>query len=79
MCQAAAGHGATAHVVMIAGGPITRVEAMKMPQIIDEVKADLIHVGVTEPRIEVRSFDDVLQFEAAVPAYLLKLHGRSGS
>ena len=50
-----------------------------MPQIIDEVKADLMHVGVTEPRIEVRSFDDVLQFEAAVPAYLLKLHGRSGS
>ncbi len=48
-----------------------------MPQIINEVKADLMHVGIPNPEIEVCCFDDVLQFEAAVPTYLLKLHGSS--
>ena len=73
MCQG--GADATAYVVLIEGGPVTRVEALEMPSIIAEVRQDLSKIGVTNPAIQVMSFKTVTEFETMVPRLLVEIHG----
>ena len=64
-----------AYVVLIEGGPVTRVEALEMPSIIAEVTQDLSKIGVTNPDIQVLSFKSVTDFESMVPKLLVQIHG----
>ena len=73
VCQG--GADATAYVVLIEGGPVTRVEALEMPSIIAEVRQDLSKIGVTNPAIQVMSFKTVTEFETMVPRLLVEIHG----
>jgi hypothetical protein len=54
--------GATAILVQLEGGPITRVEARIMEQLIAQAKSDLVQLGVLEPKIELRVFETVTTF-----------------
>ena len=73
VCQG--GAHAVAYVVLIEGGPVTRVEALEMPSIIAEVTQDLSKIGVTNPDIQVLSFKTVTDFESMVPKLLVQIHG----
>ena len=50
MCQ---GHSAKATLVRIQGGPITRVEAQSLTQMMEEVKNDLEFLGIVGAEIDV--------------------------
>ncbi len=76
VCQG--GPKATAHVVLIDGGPVTRVEQASMPQIISEVRADLANLGITEPRILQKQYSTVADFVEDFPLYLVKIYGADG-
>ncbi len=54
--------GAKAILVRFEGGPITRVEARIMAQLIGESTTDLAQLGVRDPTIELRAFDTVYDF-----------------
>ena len=73
VCQG--GPDAVCYVVLIEGGPVTRVEALEMPSIIAEVRQDLSKIGVTNSAIEVMSFKTVTEFENMVPKLLVQIHG----
>ncbi len=54
--------GAKAILVRFDGGPITRVEARIMAQLVGESTADLAQLGVRDPTIDLRAFDTVYDF-----------------
>jgi hypothetical protein len=54
--------GARAILVRLEGGPITRVEARAMEQLIAEAQSDLVQLGVREPNIELHAFETVMAF-----------------
>jgi hypothetical protein len=54
--------GARAILVRLEGGPITRVEARAMEQLIAEAQSDLAQLGVREPNIELHAFETVMAF-----------------
>jgi hypothetical protein len=54
--------GSKAILVRFEGGPITRVEALVMDQLIAETMADLTQLGVRDPRVELLAFDTVYEF-----------------
>jgi hypothetical protein len=53
-------------------GPITRVEALEIPKLIDEVRADLRDpkIGMLDPQIELHGYETVAELERALPAHL---------
>ena len=53
-------------------GPITRVEALEIPKLIDEVRADLRDpkIGMLDPQIELYGYETMAQLERALPAHL---------
>ncbi len=68
--------GAKAILVRFEGGPVTRVEARIMAQLIKESSADLAQLGVGDPRIELRAFDTVFQFaDSALTEVLVEICG----
>jgi hypothetical protein len=68
--------GAKAILVRIEGGPITRVEARVMGQLICEAKSDLAQLGVSEPEIELHAFDTLMSFaECGLPGFLYDVYG----
>ena len=72
--------GELALVIRIDGGPITRVEAREIPNLLAEVRADLAHafgITVTDPKISVRPHPHFASFEAALPSYLEELEEAS--
>ena len=67
-------------MIRIDGGPITRVEAREIPNLLAEVRADLAHafgITVTDPKISVRAHPHFASFEAALPSYLEELEEAS--
>ncbi len=52
-------------------GPITRVEALEIPKLIDEVKADLRDpkIGMLNPQIELHGYETMAELERALPAH----------
>jgi hypothetical protein len=68
--------GAKAILVLLEGGPITRVEARLMGALISEAKADLAHLGVSAPEIEIHGFDSLTSFaERGLPGFLCDIYG----
>jgi serine/threonine protein kinase len=68
--------GAKAILVLLEGGPITRVEARVMGQLISEVRSDLAQLGVAEPRIELHAFDTLVSFATfGLPSLLCEIDG----
>ena len=68
--------GARAILVRFAGGPITRVEARTMEQLIAESKSDLTQLGVHEPKIELHAFETVTTFaERGLKNFLGDVYG----
>jgi serine/threonine protein kinase len=63
--------GAKAILVRIEGGPITRVEARLMLQLITESRADLAQLGVSQPSIELFPFETVHEFAGTALANML--------
>ncbi len=53
-------------------GPITRVEALEIPKLIDEVRVDLRDpkIGMLDPQIELYGYETMAQLERALPAHL---------
>ncbi len=53
-------------------GPITRVEALEIPKLIDDVRADLRDpkIGILDPKIELYAFATMAELERALPALL---------
>ena len=62
-------------------GPITRVEALEIPKLIDDVRADLRDpkIGILDPKIELHAFATMAQLERALPALLDTLAKGTGS
>jgi hypothetical protein len=56
-------------------GPITRVEALEIPKLIDEVRADLRDpkMGMLDPQIELYGYETMAELERALPAHLRAL------
>jgi hypothetical protein len=70
--------GAKAILVRFDGGPITRVEARIMAQLVGESIADLAQLGVHDPKIELRAFDTVYEFaDTALTEVLGEIYGDS--
>jgi hypothetical protein len=70
--------GAKAILVRFEGGPITRVEARIMGQLIRESTADLAQLGVRDPVIELRALDTVYDFaDSALTDVLGEIYGDS--
>jgi hypothetical protein len=70
--------GAKAILVRFEGGPITRVEARIMAQLIGESTADLAQLGVRDPTIELRAFDTVYDFADTALSHILgEIYGDS--
>jgi serine/threonine protein kinase len=70
-CQA----GAKAILVRFEGGPITRVEARTMDQLISEATADLLQLGVQAPVIELHAYDTIFDFaDMALDNILGEIH-----
>jgi serine/threonine protein kinase len=68
--------GAKAILVRLEGGPITRVEARVMGQLISEARSDLAQLGVSEPQIELHAFDELISFaERGLPSFLCDIYG----
>jgi ABC-type branched-subunit amino acid transport system substrate-binding protein/serine/threonine protein kinase len=71
-CQA----GAKAILVRLEGGPITRVEARVMGQLMSEARSDLAQLGVSAPQIELYAFDTLMSFgEHGLPGFLCDIYG----
>ena len=53
-------------------GPITRVEALEIPKLIDEVRADLRDpkMGMLNPQIKLYAYETMAELECALPAHL---------
>lgn len=53
-------------------GPITRVEALEIPKLIDEVRADLRDpkMGMLNPQIKLYAYETMAELEHALPAHL---------
>lgn len=67
---AMSGSDATVVAVCIQGGPISRVEASEMESIVEEVKFELAHMGMSERTVQVHHFPTLSDFEAALQAGL---------
>jgi hypothetical protein len=68
--------GASAILVRLEGGPITRVEARIMQELIFEVQSDLAQLGVAEPKIELHAFETVTAFaEDGLRGFLYEIYG----
>jgi serine/threonine protein kinase len=68
--------GATAILVRLEGGPITRVEARIMQELIFEAQSDLAQLGVPEPKIELHAFENVTAFaEGGLCGLLSEIYG----
>ena len=53
-------------------GPITRVEALEIPKLIEEVRADLRDpkMGMLNPQIKLYAYETMAELECALPAHL---------
>ena len=53
-------------------GPITRIEALEIPKLIDEVREGLREpkIGMLDPNIELHGYETVAELERALPAHL---------
>jgi hypothetical protein len=62
-------------------GPITRVEALEIPKLIDDVKADLRDpkIGILDPKIELYAYATMAELERSLPALLDTLARHTGS
>ena len=63
-------------------GPITRVEALEIPKLIDEVRADLQDpkIGILDPNIQLHGYKTMAELERALPKLLATLAtGSSGT
>jgi hypothetical protein len=68
--------GAAAILVRLEGGPITRVEARIMQELIFEAQSDLAQLGVPEPQIELHAFENVTAFaEGGLCGLLSEIYG----
>jgi hypothetical protein len=68
--------GAKAILVRLEGGPITRVEARVMGQLISEVKADLAQLGVADPDLELHAFGSATAFaDSGLSRFLRDIYG----
>jgi hypothetical protein len=66
---------------LLFAGPITRVEALEIPKLIDDVRADLRDpkIGILDPKIELYAFATLAELEGALPALLDALAKGMGS
>jgi hypothetical protein len=67
--------GVKAILVRFEGGPITRVEARLMAQLISEAKADLTQLGLSSVAIELHAHESVSEFADAIAAYTSEVYG----
>jgi serine/threonine protein kinase len=68
--------GSKAILVRLVGGPITRIEARVMGQLICQARTDLAQLGVANPDIELHAYDDVTSFaENGLPGFLSEIYG----
>jgi serine/threonine protein kinase len=67
--------GAKAILVRLEGGPITRVEARLMAQLIGDAKADLAQLGVSSVNIELHAYESVFDFANALATYTCEVYG----
>jgi serine/threonine protein kinase len=67
--------GAKAILVRLEGGPITRVEARIMAQLIIEAKADLAQLGVSSVTIELHAHESVFDFANTLATYTCEVYG----
>jgi hypothetical protein len=67
--------GSKAILVRLEGGPITRVEARLMPQLIREAEADLAQLGVSSPVIELHAYASVFDLADALGTYMREIYG----
>jgi hypothetical protein len=68
--------GAKAILVRLEGGPITRVEARVMQQLIREATADLLQLGLHTPVIELHAFETIFDFaNTALTNVLEEIYG----
>jgi serine/threonine protein kinase len=67
--------GAKAILVRLEGGPITRVEARLMAQLISEARADLTQLGLSSVAIELHAHESVFDFANAIAAYTSEVYG----
>jgi hypothetical protein len=53
-------------------GPITRVEALEIPKLIEEVRVDLRDpkIGMLNPQIKLYAYETMAELERALPAHL---------
>jgi hypothetical protein len=65
----------------LSAGPITRVEALEIPKLIDDVRADLRDpkIGILDPKIELYAYATMAELERALPALLDTLAKGTGS
>ena len=72
-------------VIEIAGGPISRVEALEIPALIEDAKADLMHMrqrpgSFTESngrQIVLKQHAHIKEFEDALPSYVSDLQDKA--